>query len=155
MKKTYTITVGAKSFECELEVRQLSEAEKQHLRDIGADVVPDFTYESEDISHANRQLAKVFLKEEVETLTPEKFNFLLNVVGLRGSEIAEFLAVDRAAISQWRKDTPLSKAAWTACKLLFWDVLEHGTVTLPPFLERRKQSSKADSEIVFREVKSA
>lgn len=155
MKQKYTVRVGAQFFECEIEARHLSEDEKQHLRDVEADVVPDFTYDAEDIRKANRQLALIFLREEVESVTPEKFNFLLNVVALRGSEIAEYLAVDRAAISQWRKDTPLSKAAWTACKVLFWDVLEHGMVTLPPFLERRKQTSKSDSDIVFREVQSA
>jgi len=156
MKRKYTIEVGPQIFECEIEANQLSEDDKQRLRDLGADVVPDFTYSADDVKRTNQQLALMFVNEEVESINPEKFNFILNVVGLRGAQIAEYLAVDRASISQWRKDTPLSKAAWTACKLLFWDVLEHGRVTLPPFLERVGSASKREPDkVVFREVKSA
>lgn len=136
MKKPYTIQVGTRFFTCELQAHKVSEMEKGQLQEIGADIVPDVIFSADDMANANRALALQFVQDEVENISPAEFDFILNVTELRAAEVAQYLAIDRASISQWRKDTALSKAAWTACKVLYLDVLTNRHVTLPSFLER-------------------
>jgi len=68
-------------------------------------------------------------------LKQEYFNFLCNISSLKGSQIAQYLKLDRGQISQWRRsDKEIAKPSWGLIRVFFLDLLSNNyQVTNPVF----------------------
>ena len=71
---------------------------------------------------------------EAEKVSCELFNFLVDISGMTNSEIASFIGIEPATISQWRRNKGISKAAWQVFRVFFYDLFSNGKVTNPIFI---------------------
>lgn len=130
-KVKYTITINDTPYELEVTAKMI---DGQLCLD-GAETIK-----------AQEQLALKFLKElSVDEITPEHFNFFLNITGLKVKDIAMYVDMNPAHISQYRRDKRLSSGVWTMFKVFFRDYLTHNnTVTIDTFKENfQKNQQKA------------
>jgi hypothetical protein len=70
---------------------------------------------------------------DAKDISFEIFNFLLDTTGLRVKEIARYVGMSPAHISQYRRDKHLSSGVWQMFRIFFWDFFTHGKVTIPVF----------------------
>jgi hypothetical protein len=58
---------------------------------------------------------------------------------MTNSEVASYIGIEPATISQWRRHKGISKAAWQAFRVFFYDLFSNGTVTNPIFLGNKQK----------------
>ena len=87
--------------------------------------------DADDLVRAQREvgLAMILRHKDTKDLMPAHFNFLVNVSGLRGKDLAQYLKVEPGNISQWRREKGISAVAWQAFRMLFFDLFTNGRVT--------------------------
>ena len=126
MKKVkYKIKIGS------TEHTVLVEAEEENNETI--------VFDGEDFIRAQRQLAKqiVYDTQNADDLTPEIFNYLVDITGFTNSEIAKYMTIDPASISQWRRKKGISGVAWQAFRLFFNDLFLNGHITNEIFIANK------------------
>ena len=87
--------------------------------------------DADDLVRAQRELGLTIIlrHKDPKDLMPAHFNFLVNVSGLRGKDLARYLKVEPGNISQWRREKGISAVAWQAFRMLFFDLFTNGRVT--------------------------
>lgn len=76
---------------------------------------------------------------EAERVSCELFNFLADISGFNNVEIASFIGIEPATISQWRRNKGISKAAWQAIRVFYFDLFSNGSVTNPIFIGNKQR----------------
>lgn len=106
---------------------------------LGSKKQGEIHFDSDDLIRAQREvgLTLVMQNKDTKELTPAHFNFLVNVSGLRGRELASYLKVEPGNISQWRREKGISAVAWQAFRIFFFDLFTNGKVTNKVLLSNR------------------
>jgi hypothetical protein len=81
--------------------------------------------------------------DQAKKVTPELFNFFLDTTGLRAKEIAEYVGISPAHISQYRREKRLSAGVWQMFRIFFWDFFTHGKATIPIFKWNKEKTKVA------------
>jgi hypothetical protein len=61
---------------------------------------------------------------------------------MTNAEIASFIEIEPASISQWRRNKGISKAAWQAFRVFFYDLFSNGSVTNPIFVGNKQRMER-------------
>lgn len=98
-------------------------------------------FSADDLLREQWQLGKKLVVEnhEAENVSCELFNFLVDISGMTNAEIASFIGIEPATISQWRRNKGISKAAWQAFRVFFYDLFSNGSVTNPIFVGNKQR----------------
>jgi hypothetical protein len=101
--------------------------------------------ETEDLWRVQRGIGRSLILERKNSysVTPEAFNFLLNISGFRAKEIAEFLNVDFENLLQWRKETRIPDPVWQLFRVFFIELFRFGEVRNEVFLTNAKKITSA------------
>ena len=93
-------------------------------------------FSAEDLLREQWKLGSQLVEKthEAEKVSCELFNFLVDISGMTNSEIASFIGIEPATISLWRRNKGISKAAWQAFRVFFYDLFSNGKVTNPIFI---------------------
>jgi hypothetical protein len=100
-------------------------------------------FNADDLLREQWRLGKSFVEEnsDSENVSCDLFNFLVDISGMTNSEIAAYIGLEPATISQWRRNKGISKAAWQAFRVFFYDLFSNGNVTNPIFLGNKQKVS--------------
>ena len=126
-KIEYSFRIGKKVYSVQLDAQ---------ARDDGTTV-----FSADDLLREQWRLGKSFVEEsnDSENVSCELFNFLVDISGMTNSEVASYIGIEPATISQWRRHKGISKAAWQAFRVFFYDLFSNGTVTNPIFLGNKQK----------------
>ena len=126
-KIEYQFKIGEKSYSLLLD----AENENDGTQIINAD----------DLLNKQWQLGEKLVSEnyDAEKITCEMFNFLVDISGLSNSELAAFVGIEQSNVSQWRRNKGISKAAWQAFRVLFYDLFSSGKISHPIFLGNKER----------------
>jgi hypothetical protein len=126
-KIEYSFRIGKKVYSVQLDAQ---------ARDDGTTV-----FCADDLLREQWRLGKSFVEErnDSEDVSCELFNFLVDISGMTNSEVASYIGIEPATISQWRRHKGISKAAWQAFRVFFYDLFSNGTVTNPIFLGNKQK----------------
>lgn len=121
-KINYKIKIGEKEYDVSVAVEEQSK--------------DSLVLNGEDFLRAQWELGKRLVKEtyDSENLTPDIFNFLIEISGMTNTEIAQYIKVDPASISQWRRKKGISVTAWQTFRVFFYDLFSNGHITNEIFL---------------------
>ncbi len=88
--------------------------------------------DADELIAAQRSLAVRILLERkhADDIQSEHINFFINTSGMKVKEIAMYLAIDPALLSQWRKNKNISNIGWLSLRIFFLDLFQHGAITL-------------------------
>ena len=127
----YRIKIGEKEYEIPVEVA--SQQEGKLLLD------------GDDFLRAQWELGKKLVKEiqDPSEVNFELFNFLVDISGMTNSEVAQYICVDPASISQWRRKKGISATAWQTFRLFFFDLFSNGHVTNEIFISNKSKKIAA------------
>lgn len=128
-KIEYKFSIGAQTFSLHLNAE---------VREDGTSV-----FSADDLLREQWKLGKKFVEEnhDSELVTCDLFNFLVDVTGMTNSEIASYIGIEPATISQWRRHKGISKAARQAFRVFFYDFFTNGSVTNPIFLSNKQKKA--------------
>lgn len=123
----YSFRIGEETYSVQLEAQ------------VNEDGTPIFS--AEDLLREQWMLGKRFVEDnhKAENVTCELFNFLVDVSGMTNGEIASYLGIEPATISQWRRNKGISKAAWQALRIFFYDLFSNGSITNPIFVGNKQR----------------
>jgi hypothetical protein len=118
----YRIKIGEKEYDIPIEME--SKEEGKVLLD------------GDDFLRAQWELGKKLVKEHQDptTIDSEMFNFLVDISGMTNTEVAQYICVDPASISQWRRKKGISATAWQTFRLFFYDLFSNGHITNEIFI---------------------
>lgn len=127
----YRIKIGEKEYEIPVVVESKEEGK--------------FVLDGEDFLRAQRQLGKKLVKElqDASAVNSEVFNYLVDISGMTNTEIAQYICVDPASISQWRRKKGISSTAWQTFRLFFFDLFSNGYITNEIFISNKKNGIAA------------
>jgi hypothetical protein len=96
---------------------------------------------ADDLLREQWHLGKKLVLEnhDADTVSCELFNFLVDISGMTNAEIASFIGIEPATISQWRRNKGISKAAWQMFRVFFYDLFSNGSVTHPILIGNRQR----------------
>jgi hypothetical protein len=97
----------------------------------------------DEIILAQRRLAIDILRKRknVDDVGPDHINFFLNISGLKVTEIARYLSIDPALLSQWRRNKDMSTIGWLALRIFFIDLFANNGVTLEVFRKNHDEAA--------------
>jgi hypothetical protein len=123
----YRFRIGKETFSVELHAKE---------RDDGTAV-----FSADDLLREQWKLGKKMVEEgaDADGVSCEMFNFLADISGMTNSEIAAYINLEPATISQWRRHKGISKAAWQAFRIFFYDLFSNGSITNPILLGNRQK----------------
>ena len=127
----YRIKIGEKNYEIAVEVKS---------QEVGK-----FVLDGEDFLRAQLELGKKLVKElqDPSAVNSEIFNFLVDISGMTNSEMAQYICVDPASISQWRRKKGISSTAWQTFRLFFFDLFSNGHITNEIFISNKNSKIAA------------
>jgi hypothetical protein len=130
MKINYNLKLGKKEYT--LEIKGKTKDGKTYL-------------EGKDTIKAHKNLALKLLEQtnNHKEVTPELFSFFVDTCALRNVDVAKYLNIQAALISQYRKDKNLSALSWTAFRSFFWDFITHEKCTNPIYEKNFYKKSQA------------
>ena len=101
--------------------------------------------DGEDFLRAQWELGKKLVKEtqDPSAVSFELFNFLVDILGITNSEIAQYIYLDPASISQWRRKKGISVTAWQTFRLFFFDLFSNGHITNEIFISNKSRKNAA------------
>ena len=126
-KIEYSFQIGGKVYTVQLDTQ---------IREDGTSA-----FSADDLLREQWRLGKSFVEEpnNSENVSCELFNFLVDISGMTNSEVAAYIGIEPATISQWRRHKRISKAAWQAFRVFFYDLFSNGSVTNPIFLGNKQR----------------
>jgi hypothetical protein len=126
-KIEYSFRIGTKIYSVQLDAQ---------VREDGTSV-----FSADDLLREQWLLGKKLVEQnhETEDVSCELFNFLVDVSGMTNSEIASYIGIEPATVSQWRRNKGISKAAWQAFRIFFYDLFSNGSITNPIFLGNKQK----------------
>ena len=117
-----------------MKIRQKIEiGDEVHFIEVQQKGSGDDTYiDTAEVIHAQRALALTLLRTRKSSseIGPEHINFLLNICGMKIREVAKYLSINPALLSQWRKDKGISDIGWLALRIFFINLFSHDAITL-------------------------
>ena len=121
----YRIKIGEKDYDIPVEVESQEEGK--------------FVLDGEDFLRAQWELGKKLVKElqDPSAVNSEIFNYLVDISGMTNSEMAQYICVDPASISQWRRKKGISATAWQTFRLFFFDLFSNGHITNEIFISNK------------------
>ena len=127
----YRIKIGEKEYEIPVEVES-QEGGK-------------FVLDGDDFLRAQLELGKKLVKEiqDPSAVSSEMFNYLVDISGMTNSEMAQYIYVDPASISQWRRKKGISATAWQTFRLFFFDLFSNGHITNEIFILNKSRKIAA------------
>jgi hypothetical protein len=127
----YKIKIGEKEYEIPVEVTSQQEGK--------------LVLDGEDFLRAQWILGKKLVKEtqDPSAVSFELFNFLVDISGMTNSKIAQYIYVDPASISQWRRKKGISATAWQTFRLFFFDLFSNGHITNEIFISNKNRKNAA------------
>ncbi|MES2614827.1 MAG: hypothetical protein V4591_05380 [Bdellovibrionota bacterium] len=127
----YHIKIGDKDYEIPVEV----EEQKNDKIILNGD----------DFLRAQWELGKNIIRKTKDSaqLTPDVFNFLIEISGFTNTEVSQYICVEPASVSQWRRKKGISSTAWQTFRLFFLDLFTNGHVTNEIFLSNQSERKNA------------
>ena len=127
----YRIKIGEKDYEIPVEVESQKEGK--------------FVLDGDDFLRAQLELGKKLVKEiqDPSAVSSEMFNYLVDISGMTNSEMAQYIYVDPASISQWRRKKGISATAWQTFRLFFFDLFSNGHITNEIFISNKSKKISA------------
>ena len=127
----YRIKIGEKEYEIPVEVESQEEGK--------------FVLDGDDFLRAQLELGKKLVKEiqDPSAVSSEIFNYLVDISGMTNSEMAQYIYVDPASISQWRRKKGISATAWQTFRLFFFDLFSNGHITNEIFISNKSKKISA------------
>ena len=127
----YRIKIGEKEYEIPVEVESQEEGK--------------FVLDGDDFLRAQLELGKKLVKEiqDPSAVSSEIFNYLVDISGMTNSEMAQYIYVDPASISQWRRKKGISATAWQTFRLFFFDLFSNGHITNEIFISNKSKKIAA------------
>ena len=127
----YRIKIGEKDYEIPVEVESQKEGK--------------FVLDGDDFLRAQLELGKKLVKEiqDPSAVSSEIFNYLVDISGMTNSEMAQYIYVDPASISQWRRKKGISATAWQTFRLFFFDLFSNGHITNEIFISNKSKKISA------------
>lgn len=127
----YRIKIGEKDYEIPVEVESQEEGK--------------FVLDGDDFLRAQLELGKKLVKEtqDPSAVSSEMFNYLVDISGMTNSEMAQYIYVDPASISQWRRKKGISATAWQTFRLFFFDLFSNGHITNEIFISNKSKKIAA------------
>ena len=127
----YRIKIGEKEYEIPVEVESQEEGK--------------FVLDGDDFLQAQLELGKKLVKEiqDPGAVSSEIFNYLVDISGMTNSEMAQYIYVDPASISQWRRKKGISATAWQTFRLFFFDLFSNGHITNEIFISNKSKKISA------------
>lgn len=127
----YRIKIGEKEYEIPVEVESQEEGK--------------FVLDGDDFLRAQLELGKKLVKEiqDPSAVSSEMFNYLVDISGMTNSEMAQYIYVDPASISQWRRKKGISATAWQTFRLFFFDLFSNGHITNEIFISNKSKKIAA------------
>ena len=127
----YRIKIGEKDYEIPVEVESQKEGK--------------FVLDGDDFLRAQLELGKKLVKEiqDPSAVSSEIFNYLVDISGMTNSEMAQYIYVDPASISQWRRKKGISATAWQTFRLFFFDLFSNGHITNEIFISNKSKKIAA------------
>ena len=127
----YRIKIGEKDYEIPVEVESQKEGK--------------FVLDGDDFLRAQLELGKKLVKEiqDPSAVSSEMFNYLVDISGMTNSEMAQYIYVDPASISQWRRKKGISATAWQTFRLFFFDLFSNGHITNEIFISNKSKKIAA------------
>ena len=127
----YRIKIGEKEYEIPVEVESQEEGK--------------FVLDGDDFLQAQLELGKKLVKEiqDPGAVSSEIFNYLVDISGMTNSEMAQYIYVDPASISQWRRKKGISATAWQTFRLFFFDLFSNGHITNEIFISNKSKKIAA------------
>lgn len=125
----YKIKIGEKDYEIPVEVTSYNEGK--------------IILDGEVFLRAQWELGKKLVKEiqDSSAVGFELFNFLVDVSGMTNTEIAQYIYVDPASISQWRRKKGISATAWQTFRLFFFELFSNGRITNEIFISNKNRKN--------------
>ena len=109
-----------KKYDCEILIGTIS----YNIKVSGKKIDGKVHYETEALIDGQKELAIELLQETTSDFNIDIFNFVINVAGIKGSELASLMGSTPSSISQARRGkTPLSKTAWKLFTLVMMSYL--------------------------------
>jgi hypothetical protein len=104
-----------------------------------------FVFDGDDFLKAQWELGKKFVKkiQDPEQISPDIFNYLVEISSMTNTEIAQYIKVEPASISQWRRKKGISITAWQTFRLFFLDLFCNGHITNEIFLLNKNEKNIA------------
>ena len=101
--------------------------------------------DGDDFLRAQLELGKKLVKEiqDPSAVSSEMFNYLVDISGMTNSEMAQYIYVDPASISQWRRKKGISATAWQTFRLFFFDLFSNGHITNEIFISNKSKKIAA------------
>lgn len=128
-KVEYRFLIGPKTYSLSIEAEENAD---------GASI-----FSADDLLKEQLKLGLKFVEDihDAEGVECDLFNFLVDITGMTNSEIASYIGIEPATISQWRRNKGISKAAWQTFRIFFYDLFTHGSVTNPIFISNKRKKA--------------
>ncbi len=127
----YKIKIGEKEYEIPVQIALQQEGK--------------ILLDGDDFLRAQWELGKQLVKDtqDPNEVSFELFNFLVDISAMTNTEIAQYIYVDPASISQWRRKKGISATAWQTFRLFFFDLFSNGHITNEIFISNKNKKNAA------------